>query len=489
MKISLFTTNLFTPQNNNLQANAESSVAVASKGNNSYPNLAPLQSDTVSFGSAKFIVKSRGSSYRTKNFQTRTIRDALIEQYILDNPRLSRIATTYHALLQSVIGNTKGVFEISDNIEHLVKSPEAIVEKIIRSGNMKVPDTIRATAFCKNIYDMDNLLLLLDKMKDPCGYVVDKVPMKVADLMKRGYIPFDEERMVMKYLKSPKDKDVRQEVREFFKNNGYDVKEVRKLLDDLKKLDKEPTKEEFLEAFSQMQKQVPDIDIRLSPEKITPEHIKKLPEELRYFVSKPQSSGYEDIQIRFKRNYVADSKNDLPHELIIVFGKNYYDAKTRESHYIYSNLRRFKELTVQRYLSNPRYDAVTENIKACISSIEKMFRNEVSSKEFSNARNKDFVGNNLVDKIKFTEQDVKTLDDNMRTLMREIGKPYSAAMNRLAKNRRNPLKTSLRKDRDTLREIHEGLTDAINDYNSGKAYELTNPKKKKSKEINVIIED
>ena len=57
-----------------------------------------------------------------------------------------------------------------------------------------------------------------------------------------------------------------------------------------------------------------------------------------------------------------------------------------------------------------------------------MFRNEVSSKEFSNARNKDFVGNNLVDKIKFTEQDVKTLDDNMRTLMREIGKPYSAAM-------------------------------------------------------------
>ena len=64
-----------------------------------------------------------------------------------------------------------------------------------------------------------------------------------------------------------------------------------------------------------------DLDIRLDNEQIT----KTVPEYASY-ISKPQDSGYEDIQLRFIRSY--DTKeNPLQHELIIIPGENYAKAK------------------------------------------------------------------------------------------------------------------------------------------------------------------
>ena len=284
--------------------------------------------------------------------------------------------------------------------------------------------------------------------------------------------------MISSYLNNPKDRTVRNTVKKFFEDNGYDVKAVRALLDEFKALGREPNKEEFLEAFSKLEKMVPDIDIRLQQSKVTPEQVKKLPEMLRYCISSPQSSGYEDIQIRFVREYVNagnDAAQQVPHELIVLFGENYYKAKTRESNFVYSHLRKFDALTVKRYLDRAKFDDVTEKLKATISSVERLFRREVSSKEFRNAKNLDYVGSNVEEKIIFTEEDKKALDTYHDILLEEINRPYEKAKSKMRQSRRFSLDKSLAKDKVSIEEIYTGLRDTIEKYNSGEAYHLTDP--------------
>ena len=449
-----------------------------------YPNLAPLAQDTVSFGAAKIVVKPRGGKKPHIHSSTYTFEEALIHQFVLNNPELTALGRVYHAVLKDIAANNP-IFKVCENIEHLVKSPESMAEKIRRSGNMKVPDTIRSTVFYRDLYNFENLLTLLSEMKES-GYIVHKVPVKVSALMDKGYFPFDEEKMISSYLNNPKDRTVRNTVKEFFEDNGYDVKAVRALLDEFKALGREPNKEEFLEAFSKLEKMVPDIDIRLQQSKVTPEQVKKLPEMLRYCISSPQSSGYEDIQIRFVREYVnagndaaqkaKKPKDDqVPHELIVLFGENYYKAKTRESEFVYSHLRKFDALTVKRYLDRAKFDDVTEKLKATISSVERLFRREVSSKEFRNAKNLDYVGSNVEEKIIFTEEDKKALDTYHDILLKEINLPYKKAKSKMRQSRRYSLDNSRDRDIATINEIYNGLKDTIEKYNSGEAYHLTDP--------------
>ena len=152
-----------------------SSVPIVKKSE--YPNLGPLAQDTVSFGAAKIVVKPRTYIHRS----TYTLEDALIQQFILNNPELTALGRVYHAVLKDIAANNP-IFKVCDNIEHLVKSPKSMAEKIRRSGNMKVPDTIRSTVFYRDLYNFDNLLTLLSEMKDS-GYIVHKVPVKVSALM------------------------------------------------------------------------------------------------------------------------------------------------------------------------------------------------------------------------------------------------------------------------------------------------------------------
>lgn len=88
---------------------------------------------------------------------------------------------------------------------------------------------------------------------------------------------------------------------------------------------------------------VPDLDIRL--ENVS-EQVTKLDPHLRYSISKPQKSGYEDIQMRFIRDF-DKKKNPIQHELIILFGPHYSKAKHDESKYVYDALRKFDELSMK----------------------------------------------------------------------------------------------------------------------------------------------
>lgn len=426
-------------------------------------NLAPLKTDTVSFEGIKI--------------KPRTIQDALEEQFTLETPRLKAIGRVYHAVTKDIAEGSNGIFKISENIEHLVKDPKTRVKKIIRSGEMKVHDILRLTAYCKDPYNFDNLLYFLREMED-CRYELDKVPIEMSKLIKRGYIPTEEENIIMEYLSNPKDKELKKHIIPYFQEKGYFPDEIKKIIAELQKLERTPSKEEFYELFEKIYKKIPDLDIRLNSKLVTPEQIKKLPEEYRYCISKPQSSGYEDIQMRFVRNYVKEKENQIPHEMIILFGENYAKAKTRESYYVYSNLRKFKELGIRKFFANEKYDKETERAKTYIELIEGLFRANISKNEFINGKNKDFLGNKNIIDIKFGDNDFVLLKGYIEGLLKEIVKPYSKAINKLAKNKRKPLNDSLKADKQKIREIHESLKETIAAYNSGKAYELTDPKPK-----------
>lgn len=462
MNINFFTpriTPLYNNQRNNIQNNAFQTKPIVN-------NLAPLKADTVSFGAAKFVVKPR------------TFEDAVEDQFILESPRLLAIGKVYHAVSKVIAEGSDGVFKISDNIEHLVKDPKTRVKKMIRSGDMKVRDILRITGYCKDPYNFDNLMYWLNEMES-VRYVLDKVPMEMNKLIKRGYIPTEEENIIMSYISNPKNKELNKHIIPYFEEKGYFSDEIKKLLQDLQQLDHIPSHDEFYEEFGKVNKKVPDLDIRLNPDMITPAQIKKLPEEYRYCISKPQGSGYEDIQMRFVRSYVKEKENQIPHEMIILFGENYHKSKSRESHFVYSHLRKFKELGVRKFFDNEKYDKETSKAKNYIELIEEMFRGKISKKEFINGKNKDYLGEKKEAKIFFTEDDEQLLNGYIEGLIKEIGKPYNKAISKTAKSKRKPLRDALKADREIIRnDIQENLKATIEAYNSGKVYEYTSPKTK-----------
>ena len=468
------------PQILNFDKNyTQSNMVRISKPTINSNNLAPLSEDTVSFGAKLPKIKAK----KTKTKPTPTtfeFFDAVEVQFGKENSRLNGIALVYDAVLNKIASNSNGIFRISNNIEHLVKDPHTAAKKVLRSGTFKVPDIIRQTAFCKDPYVFDNLLYLLGQMQT-CRYVLDEVPMKMSKLIKRGYIPIEEENMVRAYLAKPDDKAIKKNTLKFFKEKGYYSYEIKNLLDNLKKLDHLPSKQEFYDEFEKVSKKVPDLDIRLKSDMISPEEIKKLPEDLRYCIGKPQGSGYEDIQMRFIRSQVKDKSKQVPHELIVLFGENYYDAKTRESHFVYSHLRKFKELTVNRYFDNEKYNIETKKAKSYIELIEEIFRGKISRKEFINGKNIDYMGDNNASKISFTKDDTTLLKGYIEGLIEEIKKPYNKAIKSTPKNKRRSLRLSKDADITQIRKIHEDLKETIQAYNSDKAYDYTNPKTKAKK--------
>lgn len=357
-----------------------------------------LASDTISF-SAK---ERPGSGSK--------VSDHLEAQVAADYGRLSRIATTYLDVLESVAFHLKDhgfSFDRAYCEQNPVKSPQSYTSKVVRSGNFKVPDTIRATLYCNSLYDLDNLNSLLLEMKKR-GYVVADTEMSVKDLMKKGY---------------------------------------------------KPTAKEA--ADTSIKKTVPDLDIRLDD---VSEQVSKLEPKFKYSIGKPQKSGYEDIQIRFVREF-DKKKNPVLHELIILFGPNYANAKHEESDRVYSNLRLFNELSMK--FEDNTIGSHSHKANRYIELIEQMFRGKVSQKLFLNAKNKDLY--EILDEIPITFSDVDTgmfenyfagLNDRLTSCYKEAKK--GAKPSELATKQLN---SDMRHDRAALKKIHENLKNTMEYYN------------------------
>lgn len=356
------------------------------------PKLNTFSKDTVSFSGIG------GASSKVSDF--------LEAQVAADTPRLRRLAITYLDILESVAFRLKDKgfsFDRAYCELNPVKSPKSYSSKIVRSGKFKVPDTIRATLYCNNPYDLDSLNSLLTEMKKR-GYVLGTEKMTIKDLMKRGYIPTEEE---------------------------------------AKKLDLEKT--------------VPDLDIRLDD---VADQVTKLPEELKYSIGKPQKSGYEDIQMRFVRDFDS-RKNPVSHELLIVFGPNYSKAKHAESSFIYTPLRELDELHVD--LSNKTIGSHSQKASRYIDLIKQMFRGKVSEKLFLNAKNKDLYDLSDSIPISFSETDVNMFENYFSGLNDRVSSVYKEARKapKITDSEKKQLAKDLRSDKTLLNKVHDNLKKAI----------------------------
>lgn len=353
-----------------------------------------LSSDTVSFS---------GSMSKVSDF--------LEAQIGADTPRLSRIATTYLDVLESVAFRLKDLgFSFDRTYCELspVKSPKSYTSKVVRSGNFKVPDTIRATLYCNNPYDLSLLNdALLPEMKKR-GYVLADTEMSITDLVKRGYVPSETE------MKNPS-----------------------------------------------AEKIVPDLDIRLED---VSDQVLKLDPGLRYSISKPQKSGYEDIQMRFVRDFDR-KKNPVQHELIILFGPHTAVAKHEESENVYNYLRKLDELRVD--LKDKTVGSHSYRASRYIDLIRQMFRGKVSEKLFLNAKNKDLYEMSEEVPISFSETDIAVFENYFLGLRDRVNSVYSEAKRgaTVSDSARKQLAKDLRYDRTVLAKIHDGLRATIDHYN------------------------
>lgn len=327
--------------------------------------------------------------------------------------RLQRIATTYLDVLESVALKLKndGVTFDREYCElHPVKSPESYTSKVVRSGSFKVPDAIRATLYVKNPYDLsilnDKILPEMQKR----GYILARTDIKHEELMKRGY------------LTPP----------------GGNLATAK--------------------VYS-----LPDLDIRLD-DVMNDGHINQLAPELRYSISKPQKSGYEDIQMRFIREF-DKKKNPIQHELIILFGPNYSQAKQMESDKVYSFLRKFDELNMK--FSDNTIGSHSQKANRYINLIQQMFRGKISEKLFLNAKNKDLY--EIADEIPitFNETDQKMFDSYFSGLKDRLASCYKEKLTsaKVSESAQKQLKSELRQDRLLLKKIQDSLQETIDYFN------------------------
>lgn len=365
---------------------------------NNYPNLKPLAKDSVSFTG----IPGAGAK----------VSDFLEAQVAADTPRLRRIATTFLDVLESVASKLKENGFSMDRAyceKNPVKKPDSYASKVVRSGSFKVPDAVRATLYCDQPYNLNNLVALLGEMEKR-GYVLEEVDTPVLDLIKRGYVPTE--------------------------------KETKNL--------------------TKASKKVPDLDIRLED---VSDQVTILPERLRYSIGKPQKSGYEDIQMRFVRDFDT-SRQPVSHELIVVFGPEYSKAKHFESSRVYGNLREFDELHAD--LSDKTMGSHAQKATRYIDLIQQMFRGKISEKLFINAKNKDLYQISDEVPITFSENDKKVFESYFAGLKDRINSVYSETRkaNKGKKELLSQINKDARADRTLLEKLYKNLKETIAVFDS-----------------------
>ena len=360
------------------------------------PQLATLQKDTVSFTAKPSLIK---------------VADFIEAKFDADSGRMNRIATTYLDVLESVAFKLKDMgfsFDRAYCEQNPVKSAKSYTSKIVRSGNFKVPDAIRATLYCRDPYDLSLLNdVLLPEMKKR-GYVLAQTEMTIKDLMKRGYVP-----------------------------TAAEMKDLSK------------------------EKLVPDLDIRLDD---VSDQVTKLAPNLRYSISHPQKSGYEDIQMRFVRDF-DNKSNPVQHELIILFGPNTSKAKHEESKYVYTPLRELDELHVN--LSDKTIGSHSYRAGRYIDLIKQMFRGKISEKLFLNAKNKDKYEIPDEIPISFNQDDISLFENYFSGLLDRVSSIYKETRSaaNVTDSVKKQLTKDLRQDKAKIRAIHDKLKETIDYYN------------------------
>lgn len=341
-----------------------------------------------------------------------TIAEHLEAQVAAEAGRLLRIATTYLDIVESVAIKLKDKgfsFDRAYCELNPVKSPKSYTSKVVRSGSFKVPDTIRTTLYCNNPYDLDNLFTHLLPEMEQRGYVIPEIEETVANLIKRGYIPTAKEA-----------------------------------------------------ANPQMTKMVPDLDIRLD---VPPEELAKVPARYRFCIGKPQKSGYEDIQMRFVRDF-DKKQNPVQHELLVLFGPNYAQAKHFESSDVYNHLRAMDELHFSmNLLKDKTVGSNSQKAERYMDLLKQMFRGKISQKLFLNAKNIDYAEIDDRVPVVFSKEDIQLFEGYFNGLRLRMSNLYNEARKTATPVEKRQLTKDSKADSVALEEIHSNLRETIEKYN------------------------
>ena len=326
--------------------------------------------------------------------------------------RMNRIATIYMDILESVAKELKdeGVsFDRTYCQKHAIKSPKAYRSKISRSGSFDVRDGVRATLYCSSLYDLSVLNNKILPVLENRGLVVAKTEVPLEKMLKKGYVPTKTEL----------------------------------------------EKQEIL---------VPDLDIRLYG---VDDQLTKLDSKYQYLISSPQGSGYEDIQIRFVRDY--DNKAfPVLHELIILPGKNFAKAKYYESDKIYKNTRQLDELNFIKNMKDEKYLALA---KRHISIIKSMLSFGISQKLFGCAKNIDVynINDNII--LNMPAQDITVIKNSFSEL-RKVAKEYYDLLESRVKTDASlkKIKNDRTADSKLLTDLQKNVLESINFFNEIKSF-------------------
>ncbi|MBD5402975.1 hypothetical protein HDR58_09320 [bacterium] len=267
-----------------------------------------------------------------------------------------------------------------------------------------------------------------------------------------------------------------------FVENPYDFKLIR---DILKELELRDYKIRTLpKRINGKKVHVPDFDIRLPG--VTEAQTKVLGPELQKCIGKPQKTGYEDIQIRFVDKN-AKGKKAQPIELLIVYGKNFVEAKEAESYYSYDIRRMLKNLLHINQVENPPINSPAHRVKNNIGIICDTLSNHISKPLFSNAKNKDYYHEKLEMPVELTKPTIEAITGLLEGIRTKINIHYRNEISRVSSEEFKPELEKLFKASQEYKE-REDKTVYIKDILTYKNQLLKNLRTERKDDLEIILQ-
>ena len=377
-------------------------------------------------------------------------------------PRLERIGTAFLDATDAVTSKLEeyGVSFVREMFEsRVVKTVDSQLLKVLRHRTFERRDLIRTTIFEKNPYDLSvlfNHIISEYGVKGNRGYYIAPIMKSVGDLMTRGYMPLEEEKLVSEILENPLTKtNVNKTLKKLEKityefpfkpytlDNGdiseaeqirynsfkvnrpkYNFDDTKRILLEFVKEGKIPTREDYINIVKSIKKEVPDVDVRLKSEILRKSFNKEiLPENFKYCIGEPHGP-YEDIQIRLIRDYDKASSTPIYHEIIVHFGPT-YNVNAAIEHKIYETLRLFETLNIDT--AAPSFNSPASRINGYIESIQKLIRRELSEQLLEYGKNVDYYGMDGELSIKIGDDVIEDYNKKFEWLLSELDNHYKAA--------------------------------------------------------------
>ncbi len=369
------------------------------------------------------VVEQKLSVASSPSFKA-TVGDAYAAQIAetVIKKRMESLSRVYLAVLSAIAVELAqyGVgFSMAYCKKNPIKDATTYVKKMLRTGETEVRDWIRGTLYVENPYDLSILENHIIPALEASGYVPAPIKLSPEEAIRRGFVPSAED----------------------FRAGEMEVK---------------------------------DISIRL---KDAESHIARTAPNLMNYADGPAPSGYEDVQVHLLNTNIKDP---IYHELLIIFGDNYAEAKTIESERIYGILRDLKYLSI---LTGGEMDVKSEMLfKEYLDKISKKFRVEASEKLFRNGKNLDYFKINEQEKISFSLVDEVEMDENFIALEEMLENFYEEKIKKAKNNSslRSKYYKERKKDRKELEKAREALKESMEYFNNcyGK---VKPPKEKKTK--------